>query len=404
MSQYSRTADAISPLALAVAGLLCLVVAMGIGRFAYTPILPDMVSSLGLTAAQAGAIASANYLGYLVGALILSFRGTFLPPQTLLSASLAASVLTTAIMAVLPPQLPPTLWFAAIRFLSGVASAFVLVLASSIVIDRLQAMGRPRFAALHWGGVGFGIALSAVIVSGVGVSGGGWSMEWLACAAVCAVIALAVLRMMPPPPRVRDAAPDHPALRMSPAFIMIFLSYSLFGFGYVITATFIVAIVRETPSIMALEPYVWLLAGLSLPPANLVWQTLTERIGVFQTTALANLVLALGVAASVLVPTPAGIMFAAVCLGATIASIAALSIGAAHRLTPADPRQVFGVMTVGFGIGQCAGPYLAGLVADRMGDFVLASMMGATAQIGAAVFALLALALSRQETAPQTVK
>ena len=61
-------------------------------------------------------------------------------------------------------------------------------------------------------------------------------------------------------------------------------------------------------------------------------------------------------------------------------------------------------MTVGFGIGQCAGPYLAGLVADRMGDFVLASMRGATAQIGAAVFALLALALSRQETAPQTVK
>lgn len=404
MSQHSRTADTVSPLALAVAGLLCLVVAMGIGRFAYTPILPDMVSSLGLTAAQAGAIASANYLGYLAGALILSFRGTFLPPQTLLSASLAVSVLTTAIMAVLPPQLPPTLWFAAIRFLSGVASAFVLVLASSIVIDRLQAMGRSRFAALHWGGVGFGMALSAIIVSGVGVSGGGWSMEWLACAAVCAVIALTVLRMMPPPPRVRDAAPDHPALRMSPAFVMIFLSYSLFGFGYVITATFIVAIVRETPSIMALEPYVWLLVGLSLPPANLIWQTLTERIGVFQTTALANLVLALGVAASVLVPTPAGIMFAAVCLGATIASIAALSIGAARRLTPADPRQVFGVMTVGFGIGQCAGPYLAGLVADRMGDFVLASMMGATAQIGAAVFALLALALSRQETAPQTVK
>ncbi|MEM8876615.1 MAG: YbfB/YjiJ family MFS transporter [Pseudomonadota bacterium] len=404
MSRNAEAINEISPFALAFAGLLCLVVAMGVGRFAYTPILPDMVSSIGLSATQAGAIASANYFGYLVGALILSFRGTFLPPQTLLFVSLVASVLTTGIMAVLPPEVSPTVWFGAIRFLSGVTSAFVLVLASSIVIDRLQAMGRSQYAALHWGGVGFGIALSAIIVSGVGMSGGGWSAEWLACAVVCSVIALAILRIMPPPSRGQSESADYPALRISPAFVMIFLSYALFGFGYVITATFIVAIVRETPSIAVLEPYVWLVVGLSLPPANLFWQMLTERVGVFQATALANLILAFGVAASVLVPTASGIMFAAVCLGATIASIAALSIGAARRLTPADPRQVFGVMTVGFGIGQCVGPYLAGLVADRMGDFVMASMMGAAAQIGAAVFALLALAFSRPGAVPDAVE
>jgi MFS family permease len=367
---------------------------------------------LGLTSAQAGAIASANYAGYLVGALLLSFSGTFASPRRLLSASLLVSVATTGLMPLVPSAVfgqgfdwigsgADAIWLGLVRFVSGVASALALILASTLVMDHLRALNRSDIAALHWSGVGVGIALSAVLVSIVGglgaTSSESWQAEWLACALVTLIMVPVIRRWIPARTPVKEGAQPARALSFSPAFGLIFSSYALFGFGYVITATFIVAIVRDTPQIAPLEPYVWLVVGLSLPPATLFWQAVSTHLGLYVTMGLVNLLLGLGVVASVLWTSAFGIFFAAICLGASITSVAAFSLEGARRITGADARQVFGIMTVGFGIGQCAGPYLAGVIADRMGDFVLASMMGAVAQAGAALLAVLVLVCRRSQ-------
>ena len=134
--------------------------AVGIGRFIYTPILPPMAEGLHLTKGEAGLIASANFLGYLAGAVAAASPRFSSSPRAWLLAALATSAATTAAMA----------WaygltaFLALRFLGGMASAFALVFASALVLERLAAAGRANLSALHFSGVGTGIVASALLI------------------------------------------------------------------------------------------------------------------------------------------------------------------------------------------------------------------------------------------------
>ncbi|HIP77069.1 MAG TPA: YbfB/YjiJ family MFS transporter, partial [Kiloniellaceae bacterium] len=169
---------------------------MGIGRFVYTPILPFMVESLGLSQAQAGIVASANFLGYLLGALAAAKAVLPGGRRRWFLAALAVSALTTAAMAA---ETSLTL-FLVLRFAGGVASAFVLVFSSALVLDRLAAAGKPGFSALHFAGVGCGIALSAVLVAVLAAQGGDWRDLWLASGAVSLLALAAAVKLIPPEP------------------------------------------------------------------------------------------------------------------------------------------------------------------------------------------------------------
>ncbi len=195
-----------SPVALAAGGLVALAAALGIGRFVYTPILPVMAEALHLSKSQAGLIASANLFGYLIGALLAATPWLPGSRRFWLLGSLGVSAVTTVTMG-LVSSMPA---FLALRFTGGAASAFVLVLASALVLDRLASAGRPQLAQVHFAGVGTGIAVSALIVSVSLVAGGaGWRTLWyivggvalaragccrMACAAGCSCAAIPACR------------------------------------------------------------------------------------------------------------------------------------------------------------------------------------------------------------------
>ena len=127
-----------SPLRLALAGMIAMAVAMGIGRFVYTPILPGMMEELHLSPADAGWIASANYLGYLVGALAAAGGWAHGRERLLMFGGLAASAALAALMGLTETMTT----FVVIRFLAGLASAFVMVFMASIVFSHLAEAGR----------------------------------------------------------------------------------------------------------------------------------------------------------------------------------------------------------------------------------------------------------------------
>jgi MFS family permease len=144
-----------SPLRLALAGMIALAVAMGIGRFIYTPILPGMMEELGLSPADAGWIASANYLGYLVGALAAAGGWAHGRERMLMLAGLGASTILAGLMGMAETMAA----FLIIRFLAGLASAFVLVFMASIVFGHLaQASGDFFLASI--------VAVAVLVVSG----------------------------------------------------------------------------------------------------------------------------------------------------------------------------------------------------------------------------------------------
>ena len=353
--------------------------AVGIGRFVYTPILPPMTAALGMPKATAGFIASANFLGYLTGALLAATP--FVPGsrRTGLVAALAVSALTTGAMGLASS----TAAFLVLRFVGGVASALALVFASALVLDRLAAAGRSELSAVHFGGVGTGIAISATLVAALMRLGLDWRALWLASGAV-ALIALAVVPALVPDRREPTAAKAS-AGRKPRGLASLVVAYGLFGFGYVITATFLVTIVRGSPDVRPLEPLVWIVVGLTAIPSVALWTWAGRRVGIARAFALACVLEALGVAASVLWITTPGILLAAALLGGTFMGLTALGLIQGRQLASGDPRRTLAIMTAAFGVGQIVGPAVAGVVYDATGSFVAPSLAAVAALLIGAV-------------------
>jgi predicted MFS family arabinose efflux permease len=377
------TAVVAAPVRVAISGLLALAVGIGIGRFVYTPILPSMQGALGLKQTASGLIAAANFAGYLAGALVAMRTQLAGSRRTWLLGSLGASAISTGLMGG-TTALPA---FLLLRFVGGVASALVLILSSALVLGTLTDARRQDLAALHFAGVGVGIAVSGGLVAVLQTIGADWRSLWLASAGISLLATGAVAVLVPahrsasPAPAKRRSGPSDPRL------IRLIGAYGLFGFGYVITATFLVAIVRATPSTRALEPVIWVVVGLAAGPSVALWNWISRLLGISGAFALAALAEALGVLASVVWPSDAGILVAGMLLGVTFMGLTALGLIRGQELASGDPRRAIAALTGAFGAGQMMGPLLAGVVSDALGGFTAPSLAAVGALLLAAMLA-----------------
>jgi predicted MFS family arabinose efflux permease len=362
--------------------------AMGIGRFIYTPILPPMVEALSLAKGEAGLIASANFLGYLVGALAAASPRLPGRPRHWLLFALAASAATTGAMGLTDSL---TL-FLLLRFLGGAASAFALVFSSHLVLEGLSAARRGDLSAVHFAGVGIGIAVSAAITWALAATGGGWQSMWYGGAMFSVATVLIVAALVPDRPEGRASEAPAEGAAAKPRLWPLVIAYGLFGFGYIITATFIVAIVRGSAEIRSFEPFVWLVVGLAAAPSVAVWAMVGRRWGILRGFGLACLVEAVGVIASVAWISIPGMLVCAVFLGGTFVGITALGLMAARELSAEDPRRALATMTAAFGLGQIIGPIVAGYGFDLTGSFLIPSLLAA---FGLCISAVLAMVMAR---------
>ncbi|MEX0344840.1 MAG: YbfB/YjiJ family MFS transporter [Rhizobiaceae bacterium] len=358
-----------SPMRLALGGMIAMAVAMGIGRFVYTPILPGMMEGLDLSASDAGLIASANYLGYLIGAVLASGAWGQGRERLVMLAGLGASAVLAALMGLTEGMVA----FVIIRFLAGVASAFLMVFLSTIVFTQLAAAGRDELQAMHFGGVGMGIAVSSLMTGALVLANAEWQASWLWAGGLSALGFVATFLLVDRGPAVSGPAKSEPPLPKSRRLARVIIAYGLFGFGYVVTATFLVAIVRQGDGGRMFESAVWLVTGLSGLVSVWLWNKSVRRIGLAKTFAIGCLVEAVGVAASVSIGGYAGPLIAAVLLGGTFIAVTAQGLQAARRLAGDAPRRALGLMTASFGTGQIIGPIVAGYLADRAGNFVSGS-------------------------------
>jgi predicted MFS family arabinose efflux permease len=371
------------PWALAIGGLLSMAAANGIDRFIYTPILPVMVDALRLTTSQAGLIASANYLGYLLGALFAAWPRLTGSRRTWLLAALASSATCTAGMA-LAGSLAPML---VLRLFSGFAGAVAIIMAIALVVERLAAGGRGYLAPVHFAGVGVGIAASALIVASLRGVGHDWRSMWLGAGAASACCLVLVARLIAPQAAAPAAATEADRSAIGSRFRLLIAANTLSAFGYVITATFIVALVRGSAQLKPLEAWIWVVFGLAAAPSVALWMWVAHRIDVFRTFAVVCVVEAVGVLASVLWLQAAGTLVAAVCVGGSFMGLTALGMVGARKLTVGDARRPVALMTAGFGCGQMIGPTFAGITRDWSGSFLLPSLCAAASLLLASMLA-----------------
>lgn len=359
-----------------LSGAIAMAAAMGFGRFFYTPVLPGMIAGIPISSADAGYIAAGNFAGYLAGAILAGQGWAAGRERVIALSALAATAILMAAMA-LTTSVPA---FVAIRFLAGLASALAMILTSSIVLPYAKQGGSRGHVVnfLHFGGVGLGIALSSALALIVNMAAGdaahGWRINWLAGAAITLVAVLLVQWMLPRPHGATERKIE-PPLKWKLPLVLLTTSYGLFGFGYVITATFLVTIARQGDAGPVIEFLAWFVTGCAAAVSLLAWHPLAIRIGLARSYTVAMGVLAIGVVCSVLLPPTAGALFGGLLLGATFMVITAYGLQLGGALAAESPRRALASMTAAFGVGQIIGPLVAGWAAEKSGSFALPTLI-----------------------------
>lgn len=363
----------------ALAGAFSLVIALGIGRFLFTPALPDMIAETDLTAVTGGYLAAINYGGYLLGAMLAMVVPAH-RARTAFWLALWVSVVTSGLMGLSDTFTP----WAINRFLAGIASAVIMVNGSALVLGAMPAHLRARLGSVHYAGIGLGISLAALMVALVESLAGSYLWMWLACAAL-AMMPLAFMRRIPALPHARHTEHERvPVNRKALGFLIA--SYTLAGFGYITSTTYLPVIARaQLPDVASAAFYTWLAVGLAAVPANLAWGRLASRIGERNALMLALVVQAIGVATPALLPGLTGLVISGLLVGSTFTAVVALSMYCGRQLAPHAASMALGALTACYGVGQILGPVVTARLLESSGSFSPGLLGAATALILSAV-------------------
>jgi predicted MFS family arabinose efflux permease len=329
-------------------GAAALAAAMGIGRFVYTPILPLMTSQAGLSPAGAGGLATANYVGYLAGALAGVASPRLIRTTTTWRLALVAIVASLALM----PLTHNVIGWLVIRTVAGFASAVLFVIAVDWMLD--HARGRSaQLPGWGFGGVGLGIALSGVLVLALPTAG--WQGVWWAAAALAAAVGAIAWHMRGAGSTPGDQNAATPVLAGSRRWFLVLLGcYTLEGVGYIIAGTFLVAAIGQSSS-GRLGNGAWLLVGLAAVPSAALWAMASDRWSRPGLLVVALLVQAGGIALPAFVGGAAPALLGAVSFGGTFIGVSTVALAAGREL--AFPGAV-AVLTAGYSVGQIIGPLM----------------------------------------------
>lgn len=361
--------------------------AIGVGRFVFTPILPLMEAQAGLLPQDAGVLASANYLGYLVGAVL----GIVIPrlgyDRAALRASGVAIVLSLALMSVTDSVL---LW-SAIRGVAGVASAVMFMVTGNAILARLSG-AKPQLVGWAYGGLGIGIAMSGALV-GLVSRVGDWRAAWWVAAGLSALFAFVAwpVGATGPLPKKRSVAAGGTRAERGP-FRLLLVAYFLEGAGYIIAGTFLVAAVAEAGP-QWLGGSVWLIVGISAVPSCVLWTVLAKRFSRPTLITIALVLQAIGIALPALSGSAGAAITAAVLFGATFMGIVMLTMSVGRDLGTAS---AVAILTAAYSIGQVVGPLAVIPLLD--GGYRAPLLVGA----GLVLAASLAAALIRVRTIPSS--
>lgn len=324
-----------------------LAAAVGVGRFVYTPILPLMEAQAGLAKGSASLLATSNYLGYLIGALL----GIAVPLLGRARVALRVSgVVLVGSLAVMPLTHDVTAWIA-VRGVAGVASAVIFMVAGNAILTELTS-AKPHVVGWAYGGVGAGIAASGILITIVGAIGD-WATSWWSSAGLTALL-LAVGWFVGETGRRRPAEAKATAgqRRRTFWFPLLTASYFLEGAGYIIAGTFLVAAVGAAgPGWIGGS--VWTIVGLAAVPSCAAWTWLSGRISRPSLITAALLLQAAGIALPAVSDGTIAAVAGAVLFGGTFVGITTLSLATGRHL---GVPSAIAILTAGYGIGQVVGP------------------------------------------------
>ncbi|EJG5122347.1 YbfB/YjiJ family MFS transporter [Staphylococcus pseudintermedius] len=347
-------------------GMIALFIVIALGRFAYTPILPFMQLDTGLDNKSVGLLATFNYLGYLIGAMLPIF---YIMKNKVfdLKCYLLLNVATMLLFGVTDHFV---IW-SLLRLLNGISSGAVFVLASNIVLEALHLARREGIAGLLYSAVGLGLFSSSLFIF-LYTDVTHWRETWIwlgSAAFILTLIIIVCLRENPtlPEPASHKAHGPKKVIRYSKKFYIPFaIAYFCEGAGYIITGTFLVAIVKTMPTLSEYAALSWMFVGLGAIPATVLWSMIGQRIGICLSVILAFLLQIVAVLMPIFTVNAFAIALSSMIFGATFLGLTTLFMSKSHQITfETKGNNLVAVMTLIYSVGQMIAPYISGILIER---------------------------------------
>lgn len=349
------------------AGIFSLILVLGVARFSYTPLLPLMQQQAGLGVAAAGWLAAINYAGYLSGAIIASLISDLVLKDRLYRIGMVLAIVSTAVMGLTTDI---TIW-ALSRYVAGLSSAAGMLLGTGLIMNWLIRHNHRSELGIHFAGIGLGIAGCAAAVT-LFSPWLDWRQQWFAFTALGCLLLVPALRWLPKPDQsgLTTSAQQMQDNPPSPLYLRIFMAaYFCAGFGYVVSATFIVAIVNKLPGLAGQGNLVFLAIGIGAAPACINWDFIARRTGDLNALILAAVLQIVGILLPVMVGGLVAALFGALLFGGTFIGMVSLVLSMAGRYYPTRPAKMMGKMTLSYGAAQIIGPAITGSLASHLGSY-----------------------------------
>ncbi|PSF13119.1 YbfB/YjiJ family MFS transporter [Marinobacter shengliensis] len=384
----SHSADQRQLFTVLTAGALVLLVVHGLGRFIYTPLLPYLVADGQFSAADGAAVATWNYLGYLMGAMLAIRWHRIDQIRVMLPLFLAIHVVTTLVVT----QIDNLTVIFASRWLNGVANGVVFVQAPALILEWLVLRNRASLSGLVYIGVGIGLLVSSGLVTGSATLLEGAERWWPA-----AVLSIPIawwgamqLRRLDVPVRQHDdsgqVVSNTPLLDR--ASIPLFLSYAGAGLGYILPMTFLPLLAKMTlPQGHGLLDGTWVIVALFTIPAPWLWNKLGALMGDLPALRLNFLIQLAGVLAAVVWPGALGLVLCAALVGGTFLGTVLLTQRIGRALHPHQGPRLSAAMVALYGFTQMVGPWLTKQWLDAGGTLGSAFGIGVAALAFGLLFA-----------------
>lgn len=367
-------------------GLLAVLVGIGLGRFAYTPLLPALVAQDWLSESQAAYAGAANLAGYLAGAL----AGQALAARPERIAILNAALVAAAVSLIACAWPLGFFWMAPWRFVAGMAGAIIMVLGPATILAATPVAARARVSGMIFVGVGLGIIVSGTLLPGIAASG--LVVAWLTLGLAAIALTAAAWRMWPQ--TALHAPPSAAPLPGRLTVILIILAYASDGIGFVPHTLFLSDFVaRGLGQGEFAGGIYWAIFGAGAVIGAPVCGLIAGRIGLMPSFIGALLVKATAVALPLVATQAPVLALSAFLVGALTPGMVAIAAGLAAMLAhgPAQAR-LFGAMTIAFALAQAGGGYvmswLFGWTQSHMPLFALGAVMLAAGAFAASLAAL----------------
>lgn len=368
-----------NPLKVMTAGFFSLVLTLGVARFSYTPLLPVMLDETFLTNAAGGWLATINYIGYMSGALIAASISDLKLKDTLYRIGLIVAIVTTIGMSLAENYI---LW-SVMRFFAGLSSAAGLLLGSGLIMNWLLKNGHRAELGIHFGGLGLGIAVSAAVTM-LMVGELDWMQQWQVFAFVGIALAIPAWVWLPKPDSISVGAKSKELVDKSPRrswMLLLFAAYFCAGFGYVISATFLVTIIDSQATLQGKGNLVWLITGLAATPACFIWDRISRKIGELNALLIAYGINIVGIIIPALDSSLTGVMLSGLFFGATFIGIVSLMLTMVGKFFPTKPAKPMGKLTLSYGAAQIVAPAMSGMMADVTGNYNTPLMLAAAMMV-----------------------